>query len=107
MEARNLSRYPPGMVNPDRPRPYADIAERLRLIREIAGTDQKTFAADAGLGYSQYKNWETGSDRVGLDGALALRARYGLSLDYIYCGEVEALPFSLRQEVIQRRRKAS
>lgn len=77
-------------------RPYADIAARLVWHRSFEGLDQEAYAKRAGLKRAQLSNWETGSYRVSLDGALALRATYGLSLDFIYAGNAETLPMTLR-----------
>jgi transcriptional regulator with XRE-family HTH domain len=87
------------MANPERLRPFQDISDRLRAAREVDGTGQKEFAEGAGLKYTQYKNWESGAHRIGLDGALALRERYGITLEYIYVGEVDSLPMSWRKEL--------
>ena len=92
------------MVKPDRIRPFQDIAERLRAAREAydPDMDMKTFAEEAGLKHSQYKNWESGAYRIGLDGALRLRTRYGLTLEYIYIGDVDSLPMSWRKDLSSR-----
>lgn len=90
------------MVNPDRIRPFQDIAERLRIVRDIEGGDQREFASAAGLKYSQYKNWESGAYRISLDGALALRERYGITLEFIYIGDVDSLPMSWRKAISSR-----
>lgn len=90
------------MIKPDRIRPYQDIADRLRAAREVEGADQRTFAEAAGLKYTQYKNWESGAYRIGLDGALALRERYGITLEFIYIGDVDSLPMSWRKELSSR-----
>lgn len=97
-------RYAEGMVNPDRIRPYEDIAARLRAAREAYGESlipprvvgQQEFAEKAGLKHSQYKNWESGAFQCSLSGARALRKTYGLSLDFIFEGILDALPMSLR-----------
>lgn len=79
------------------PQPYSDIAERIRWHRALEGLDQAAYAKRAGLNRSQLSNWETGTFRLSLDGARALRRTYGLSLDFLFEGEVGALPFTLRQ----------
>ena len=73
-------------------RPYQDIADRLVEVRTILGLTQAQFARTAGLGVRRLNNWETGRYRISLNGALKLREIYGLPLDFIYCGSVEALP---------------
>lgn len=77
-------------------KPFADIAERLLWHRTFEGLTQKEYATKAGLTRNQLSNWETGDSRLSLDGALALRRTYGLSLDFIYEGNAETLPMTLR-----------
>lgn len=79
-------------------RPYADIGERLRWHRQMEGDPrQADYAGAAGLRANQYSNWESGATRLSLDGALALRRRYGLSLDFLFEGIDDALPITLRK----------
>lgn len=82
----------------DKPRPYADIAERLKWHREqvIKSATQEAYATSIGVKRSAYSLWEAGTHRLSLDGALALRAKYGLSLDFMYEGIDDALPMTLR-----------
>lgn len=77
-------------------KPYADIAERIAWHRALLGLDQVTYATKAGLKRTQLSNWESGSTRLSLDGALRLRQTYGLSLDFMFAGNVEALDMTLR-----------
>ncbi len=90
------------MVKPDKVRPYEDIAIRLRHVRAVEGMQQQDFAESAGLKHSQYKNWESGVYRISLDGALALRKRCGITLEFIYLGDVDSLPMSWRKEISSR-----
>lgn len=66
------------------------------------GTDQKEYAGHAKLRRSQLSNWETGLQRISIDGAVALKRAYGLSLDFVYLGEDDALPMTLRREWVVR-----
>lgn len=76
--------------------PFTDIAERLSWHRALMGLSQADYAASIGFKRSAYSLWEAGSHRLSLDGALALRKRYGLSLDFMYEGIDDALPMTLR-----------
>lgn len=79
-------------------RPYEDIAERIKWHREVVeGLKQDEYAKRAKIKRTTLKNWETGYSRLSLDGALALRNTYGLSLDFLLCGMDEALPMTLRK----------
>ncbi|PQO23384.1 hypothetical protein C2I36_08030 [Rhodobacteraceae bacterium WD3A24] len=83
-------------MNPEE-KPYADIAARLKWHRELEGLDQRAYAAAIGVKRSTYSLWEAGSHRLSLNGALALRRRWGLSLDFMYEGIDDALPMTLRR----------
>lgn len=83
-----------GMTEPAKP--FADIAERLLWHREMLGLKQEDYAAKLGMKRARYSLWENGTHRLSLDGALALRQTFGLSLDFMYEGIDDALPMTLR-----------
>jgi transcriptional regulator with XRE-family HTH domain len=80
----------------DKPRPFSDIAERIKWHRETVGLNQEEYAASIGVKRAILSLWEAGTHRLSLDGALALRKRYGLSLDFMYEGIDDALSMTLR-----------
>ena len=80
----------------DSPRPFADIAERLKWHRSTLRMTQKDYAASMGVKRSALSLWEAGTHRMSLDGGLLLRNKYGLSLDFMYEGIDDALPMTLR-----------
>lgn len=80
----------------DSVKPFSDIAERLRWHRALQGMNQDEYASKIGFKRSIYSLWEAGGHRLSLDGALALRAKWGLSLDFLYEGIDDALPMTLR-----------
>ncbi|WP_170785963.1 helix-turn-helix domain-containing protein [Ruegeria lacuscaerulensis] len=81
----------------NKPRPFMDIAERLKWHREtIVGKIQQDYAESIGVKRSAYSLWEAGTQRLSLDGALAIRKKYDLSLDFLYEGNDAALPMTLR-----------
>jgi DNA-binding XRE family transcriptional regulator len=77
-------------------KPFGDIAERVRWHRDLEGLTQLEYSQRIGVKRATLNNWESGDFRLSLDGALALRNRYGLSLDFMYEGIVDALPMTLR-----------
>lgn len=78
-------------------RPFSDIAERLKWHREqIVGATQAEYAASIGVKRAAYSLWEAGTHRLSLDGSLALRSKYGLSMDFMHEGIDDALPMTLR-----------
>lgn len=78
-------------------KPFEDIAGRLRWHRDLEGLTQLEYARQIGVKRNTLNNWESGDYRLSLDGALALRKRYGLSLDFMYEGIDDALPMTLRR----------
>lgn len=88
-----------GMKTPDdlENAPFGDIAARIRWHRtQVVKMDLEPYAQRIGFKRQRYGNWESGEYRLSLDGALALRRTYGLSLDFIYEGIPDALPMNLR-----------
>lgn len=81
----------------DTVRPHSDIAERIKWHRQtVARLTQEQYADALGVKRSALSLWEAGTHRLSLDGALALRTKYGLSLDFMYEGIDDALPMTLR-----------
>ena len=84
-------------MNQEKPRPYLDIADRLKWHREtVLGLKQEDYAKTINVKRAAYSHWEAGTQRLSLDGALALRSKYGLSMDFMYGGIDDALPMTLR-----------
>jgi DNA-binding XRE family transcriptional regulator len=81
---------------PNAAHPYADIAERLLWHRTMLGLTQDQYATKIGTKRAAYSLWEAGSHRLSLNGALALRKTFGLSLDFMFEGIDDALPMTLR-----------
>ena len=79
--------------------PYAELARRLRAPRSVYGMGSKEFDESAGVPFKSYSQWESGAFRPSIDAALRLRRRYGLSLDFIHAGSLDALPMKLAGQV--------
>mgnify|MGYP000120843412 CR=1 FL=1 len=85
-------------MTPKDTKPFLPIARRLRWHREdVEGMIQADYAEAIGVKRTTYSLWEAGNHRLSLDGALALRKKYGLSLDFLYEGIDDALPMTLRK----------
>lgn len=84
-------------------KPYADIGERLKWHRYLLGLEQADYVAPLKtVKRSAYSNWEVGSSRLSLNGALAIVDAYELSLDFLYCGNADTLPLALRNAWLSR-----
>jgi transcriptional regulator with XRE-family HTH domain len=81
----------------DQLRPHSDIAEKIKWHRQlVVRLTQEQYADALGVKRSALSLWEAGTHRLSLDGALAIRSKYGLSLDFMYEGIDDALPMTLR-----------
>ncbi|GGE26760.1 DNA-binding transcriptional regulator, XRE-family HTH domain [Gemmobacter megaterium] len=83
-------------------KPFADQASRILWHRALLQYTQDEYARRAGLKRAAINNYESGDFQIGLAAARALRKTYGLSLDFIYEGEVEALPMNLRKALLDK-----
>lgn len=91
------------------PRPDSNdaIGARLRAIRiaygysqgQIREMSQAEFARLCDIGAAAWNNAETGDNRIGLDSALKVRRKTGISLDYIFTGDERGLPHALAIEL--------
>lgn len=78
-------------------RPHGEMASRIKWHREvIESLTQVEYAKRIGTKRGTLNNWESGDYRISLNGALSLRRKFGLSLDFIYEGIDDALPMTLR-----------
>lgn len=83
------------------------IGLRLQLIRVAFGIvqghtremSQAEIARLSGVGRQAWNNAETGDNRLGLDNAMKICVRTGVSLDYIYFGNPSGLPHALAVEI--------
>ncbi|MCF7700526.1 helix-turn-helix domain-containing protein [Loktanella sp. M215] len=78
---------------------FADIAHRLRAVRAYYGYSSIEYAQQADVNPKSYSQWESGDHRISIDGAILLRERYGISLDFIYLGSVDTLPAKIANAV--------
>ncbi|KZL00509.1 MULTISPECIES: helix-turn-helix transcriptional regulator [unclassified Pseudovibrio] len=72
-----------------------NVSERLKWLREHYNISTKELATSIGASYSQMANWENGTQRLSLKGALAINSRYGTSLDFLFLGRAETLPTTM------------
>ncbi len=75
------------------------IAKRLRALRATTGLSQQKFAERYGLGYSQWANFESARQRIGIDAALTLAQEMRVPLDWVYLGQEAWLPAELRDKI--------
>ncbi len=68
-------------------------AKRLDACREALGiTSKGEFAEALGVGQSRYSNWLAGRHIVPPDVVARARERFGITADWVYCGDASGLP---------------
>lgn len=75
------------------------VAERMRLTRLALGLTQAAIGRLAGIGAQAWNNNERARGRISLDQALKLCVATGVSLDWIYRGEMRGLPHELAVKI--------
>lgn len=66
-----------------------EIGRRLIQTRIALGyEEQAEFCRQINVDKTVYNAFEKGRRRISLDTALAIRARFGIPLDWIYCGDL-------------------
>lgn len=76
------------------------VAARLERAREILGiASKREFAEMAGIKEQTYGPVTKCSRDLSLDAAKKFRKRYGLSLEFIYFGKTDELPFKIAREL--------
>lgn len=88
------------MPNRISPLDNSQVAHRLQLLRiAVSGNNQSAFAARLGIEPRRWNNFERGSPLSKEIAILLAQKIPGVSLDWLYLGKVEALPFALQREL--------
>lgn len=75
------------------------VAERLQLTRLALGLSQAAIGRLAGIEPQAWNNNERARGRISLDQAIKLCIATGVSLDWIYRGEMRGLPHELAVKI--------
>ena len=71
------------------------VAKRLKAIRAWQNIGQSELAAIAGVAKSAVGNWEQAFSRPRVEHAARICNRFRLSLDYIYLGRLDSIPYAV------------
>jgi transcriptional regulator with XRE-family HTH domain len=79
-----------------------NVGKRLALTRIALGFEnQKEFYLATGLGASAYSMWESGNNFPRVEHMMRLCQEFGLTLDWIYRGDISGLPYTLAMRIRQ------
>jgi hypothetical protein len=84
------------------------IGERLDVWLEAEGKKAVEICAAIGEEENKFSQWRNGKHRLALEAADALCNRYGLTLDWLYRGDMRGLPHELHNKisaVLQKRKR--
>ena len=83
--------------------PPSIIGPRLKALRTAVGCKtQVAFAKEIGVEKNTYNPWEKGERPLTFEGALLIRKRYRVPLDYLFFGEaVDEIPAGILNKIQQ------
>lgn len=92
----------PAPKKPRSPETYlhAEVGERLALVREALGLRAIDICRELNVGENTYSQWESGRSRPNLDDAIRFCRRYGVTLDWLFLGDISGVNFSLAQNIL-------
>jgi transcriptional regulator with XRE-family HTH domain len=67
--------------------PFADIARRLKELRELNGVSRESLAAELGIDSAQYASYEGGKDDIPVGVLLGAAKRFGTDVTPLITGE--------------------
>ncbi len=68
------------------------VAKRLQLFRKSLGMRQVDLARELGWSQQKWGQWEKGRRIPNIPDMIELAERYGVTLDYVYRGDMSRLP---------------
>lgn len=79
----------------------SQVARRLILTREALGLSQTEICRRTGIKTNTWNQWENKPQRLTLDNAIVICTVFGVTLDWIYRGRLETLPYNLGEKIKQ------
>ena len=80
----------------------AAIGRRLKLTRQALGLKQNKLCRLAKINAQSYNQYEKGKKQPRLDTALTLCEAFGMTLDWIYRGELSGVDPALRIKLLEQ-----
>jgi transcriptional regulator with XRE-family HTH domain len=78
------------------------VGKRLRSLRLALGfRTQVAFAKEIGVEKNTYNPWEKGSRSLTFEGALLIRKRFGIPLDYLFFGDADGLSVGISRKILE------
>lgn len=78
------------------------IAKRLQMTREALELSKAELCRGIGCKHPRWSQYESGDRRITLEIADKLCEKYGVTLDWIYRGNMSALPSALHHKLASK-----
>ena len=79
--------------------PQIEAGRRLRAARKALGLTQREIAEVGGVTPHGVSQWESGAKRINPFAMVRIKARWGISLDFVFAGDISGLPHGLASAV--------
>ena len=78
------------------------VGLRLRAARLALGLQQKEICEAVNVAESRYSQWENGKNLLDPTVAILLGDLYGITMDYLYRGDLSSMQHSLAAKLLDR-----
>jgi len=78
----------------------ASAGRRLADVRKALGLSQRELAKAITVSSGSIGNWEAGERTPDITAMLRLRAKFGVTTDYIYAGSMIGLPGDIQAKIL-------
>lgn len=95
MNAESRKRYLPQSAQ------RTETAARIKVTRLALGLTQAQITEATGIAKNAWSNYENGISRPNIEDAIRFSMAFGISLDWIYVGNIATLPFDLANKIRQ------
>lgn len=76
------------------------VGIRLQQSLIAIGKKPAEIARNFGVSQQRLSNYMTGARPLDIDLAMKLSARFGITLDWLYMGDMKSLPYELAQRIV-------
>lgn len=76
-----------------------EMGRRLVIGREALGKSQVSLAKSLGISSQRLSNYERGARPLDIELAILLSQKHGLTMDYIYWGDLRGLPVHVASKI--------
>ena len=84
------------------PKGLEAIGNRLRALRAAVAPSQAEFCRRLGVATNTWNQYEKGASRPDLDHATKIVQAFGVTLDWIYLGDISGLPHGLALRIAEQ-----